>query len=340
MTISIDRISLSSPDALLAAVPYLLGFQPLQSAVVVWLADGHIALTQRIDLPRPEDDLAPWVDALFDHAGADLADEIVVVIIAPADDRAGLVRSVRGRAAERGLTVRDLLLLSDGRWRSLLCEDPSCCPPDGRVLDPAAVAAVSAEFVGRGRAPLASRDDLEGEVRPDPDGQAATAAALAASAPPSTGGEREGREAWRDAAVTHVLEAGASTTGLAGQGAAMALHGLADIRVRDTVLWEMAQAPLEVTQSMQRMLRQLLRSAPAGHRAPVATVLAACCWLLGDGARAGIALEVAGADDPDYSLAHLIGIGLRRGLPPSVWREAMCALSREDCRHGLTASAA
>ena len=47
----IDALTLRSPDALVAAVPYLLGFWPTDSAVVVWLRGGRIMLTQRLDLP-------------------------------------------------------------------------------------------------------------------------------------------------------------------------------------------------------------------------------------------------------------------------------------------------
>jgi hypothetical protein len=55
------RLTLASPDALLAAIPHLLGFPPRDSVVLVGLgADGagreSIQLTQRFD--RPSDDLS------------------------------------------------------------------------------------------------------------------------------------------------------------------------------------------------------------------------------------------------------------------------------------------
>jgi len=78
----------------------------------------------------------------------------------------------------------------------------------------------------------------------------------------------------------------------------------------------------------------VLRSAPDGHVAPVASCAAIVAWLLGDGARAHIAVDRARHDDAGYSLALLLAASLTAGLPPAAWRESMAALTRDDCRHG------
>ena len=48
-------IKLTSPHELLAVVPYLLGFHPTRSMVLLCLSNNKLGLTQRLDLPRPED---------------------------------------------------------------------------------------------------------------------------------------------------------------------------------------------------------------------------------------------------------------------------------------------
>ncbi len=112
------------------------------------------------------------------------------------------------------------------------------------------------------------------------------------------------------------------------------LDGLADIRVRDTLLWDVAHREPESLPAVFDALAGLLRAAPTGRVAPVATCCAVVAWLQGDGARALMAIERALADDPDYSLAQLVGASLQSGLPPATWREAMAGLARDDCRHG------
>ena len=50
-----DAIKLTSPHELLAVVPYLLGFHPTRSLVLLCLSNHKLGLTQRLNLPRPED---------------------------------------------------------------------------------------------------------------------------------------------------------------------------------------------------------------------------------------------------------------------------------------------
>ena len=66
--------------------------------------------------------------------------------------------------------------------------------------------------------------------------------------------------------------------------------------------------------------------------APIGTVTALLGWLIGDGVRAMAALERVWAEDPDYSLAELLGRSINAGLPPTSWRDMMGGLTREACR--------
>ena len=112
------------------------------------------------------------------------------------------------------------------------------------------------------------------------------------------------------------------------------VEGLADVRVRDTVLWECARMDSEPLLAALRVLSDAVRCAPRGLTAPVATTCAVVAWMVGDGTRAMIATERARDDDPRYSLAALIEASLRSGLPPQAWREATAGLTRAECRHG------
>src|SRR5665647_3758970 len=49
-----NTINLKSPHELLAIVPFVLGFRPAHSIVVLCLSHHRLGLTQRLDLPRPE----------------------------------------------------------------------------------------------------------------------------------------------------------------------------------------------------------------------------------------------------------------------------------------------
>ncbi len=330
MTTAPGLLSLRSPSALVAALPYLLGFHPADSAVLVWVSQGRILLTQRMDLPDKPALLPAWVEVAFGHDGARQADSVVVAMVTDDPPVAAVVDALLVRADHAGIEVRDVLHVREDRWRSLLCADPSCCPREGRAVPLSTSDAVAAEFALEGFAPLAARGDVEASFDADEE-----AVRLVTEVPLPHVHDRD-REAWRDARVSQTLSLLVDDPGPSSDArvAALVLSGLADIRVRDTVLWELARWPDATLASALGRLVDLVRAAPAGRVAPVAAVTAVVAWLLGDGARAGISLQRALADDAAYSLAGLLAASLQAGLAPGHWRASMAELTRDECRHG------
>jgi hypothetical protein len=333
-TPSLDHLSLRSPDALLASIPYLLGFHPQHSAVVVWLAARRIVLTQRLDLPTRSDQLEAWHAAVWGHAAVAVADSLVLVLVTPdsSDEPLAIADAIARRADVEEIEVRDMLRLDGNRWWSLLCPDPECCPPDGRVIDEGVRDEVAAEFTGLGIAPLTDRDQLVRTLRPDEVGAFAVTTVLDRTPEPSD------REAWRDECIAHVLRmCSVRHDGRpSAHESALAVSGLADVRVRDTVLWEVARWNADDLEVAYARLCALTIVAPSGLVAPVATCAAVVSWLLGDGARAVVAIERALDDEPRYSLGGLVAASLAGGLPPGTWRDAMHDLTRDACRHGVS----
>ena len=330
----LDTLTLRSPDALVSAVPYLLGFTPTESAVVVWLRQRRILLTQRLDLPAVAQQHAAWLRVLWSHDAARRADELVLVVVSAAPPNRDLIEAFVDRAHGAGVAVRDLLRVDAGRWWSLLCSDPDCCPDEGRPVAPGVAEMIAAEFTILGRAPLPDRESVVAALAEDPQ-RAAAVHAIGREAP------RHGAalERWRSdrlALVSRVVLGQDSPALTRPSRVARMLDGLADIRVRDTLLWDVAHREPDSLPAVFDALAGLLRAAPTGRVAPVATCCAVVAWLQGDGARALMAIERALADDPHYSLAQLVGASLQSGLPPATWREAMAGLARDDCRHGPT----
>lgn len=338
---TIDTVALRSPDALLASLPYLIGFTPRDSVVVVWLRGAGIVLTQRIDWPagggRAKHREA-WLGALLAPTATTDADEVVVVLVGPATDRdaelmptAELAGWIEDGCRQASLPVRDLLHLHGVAWRSLLCVDEGCCPPSGRAVDDSVRVAVAAEFTAAGQAPLDDRADVVASLSTDDATVALLAGQVAAARRPD-----DGIEEWRDRTIEGLLRAvdGAPDQPVGEAGCALAIAGLRDVRVRDTALWEITMRGDSARDRALVLLITALRGCERADAPAVATTLAVVAWLLGDGARAAIAIDRALAIDPQYSLAILMQRSLAAGLPPRHWVEAMQGLSRMACRHG------
>lgn len=338
------RVVIASPDTFLAAVPHLLGFTPENSIVIAGIGEataGHdeITLVQRFDTPAASLESSSLGKIAHDAAvpiARTGAHQVIIAVISdtaygsPAElPQRELVDRLVESFDDAGISTRDSLY-TDGtsRW-SYGCFDSSCCPPTGRAIPESVRTHVAAEFAAAGVAVMDSRESLVAELAPvDAEHRRAVAAHLDAIEHPGTGLEQ-----WRDQEIRHVSEVLTATSVPTPEDCARVIASLDDIRVRDTVLWDLAQGRHDAHQVTANLV-EVIRTAPDARVAPSATVLSIQQWTAGDGARANVALDRALADDPDYSLGSLVGQSLRSGLPPVTWRDLMRTLPRDTCRHG------
>lgn len=159
-------VRLRTPGDVVASLPALLGYHPTTSAVLIVLGGTRqrVRLTMRVDLPPPR----LWKKAalvLADGAARAAGDTAVLALVdaTPADGEAAR-RQLDRALAKVGVTLADVLVVADGRYRSLLCTDQSCCPEEGRPVPSSS--ALSAAAVVQGRTIGASRADLAREFAP------------------------------------------------------------------------------------------------------------------------------------------------------------------------------
>src|SRR6478735_353614 len=152
-----QTLRLRGPADLLAAVPYLLGFQPFESLVLVGLAGTRLVVTARIDLTDATLDMVADTVGVLRRSGATAVAGIVVT------DHPDLTIDVRGHlynAAERAeLGVLDVPLVAGDQWYTLHGADPESLAQHGNPL-PTGPTAVDAAAVYAGLAVLPSRDAL------------------------------------------------------------------------------------------------------------------------------------------------------------------------------------
>lgn len=323
MTATTTTVRLTSPAALVAAVPHLLGFTPESSAVFVWMDGDRVALTQRIDLPAHGLDLPAWQDAVLTTPLDRLpAGSLSIVAVVYSDDDyssvllANVIDTVRGWDSP-AVEVRDVLTVTADRWRSALCMDSACCPIEGTPIDPAQ----AVEFIGTGSAPLPSRDALSVTLNPN--------------TPRITDRLPQSDRLAVIASITEWMQD-------PGCGPITALEtatALADIRVRDCVLWNLGQPgrdPVDY-QTTAAFFVSVARQVNAADAAPALTVAAVSAYMAGDGARARVYVEAAlsPAADPDYSLANLVAMALTVGIPPADIAGMFSQLKFEECLHGV-----
>lgn len=332
------KIRISGPGSIIAALPQLLGFPPEESLVLIGLSGprSRLGITMRADLPRDgldhapsAEELGPLVEALVRDGAA----ECLAVVLTELEDDDGLapyldlVAELDRALGESALVVSDIILVRGGRWRSYLCPDLGCCPPEGAPVPPvsgelAAFAAYSGSVVRDCRA------DLLALIAPDPAAVAATERALDHVCRELADASAAGTaQAYRDRLETVInrrvsgLAAGSAST-LTHRDAARVSVALIDRPLRDRVAWHCLQ---ETAAAAESLWVDLLGRVPSPLDAAPATLLALSSWARGDGALANVALDRALSSDPGYSLAQLVRSALDHALPPATVREMLAA---------------
>jgi len=320
-------LRLTRPAEWLQAIPYLFGFIPAESLVVLGL-DGprkRVRFQMRVDLPAPEDVLGLAIH-VADVLERQDVDRVLVVVFGtePGPPNAAdrdlwecLSDELALRETLAHIDVVDAIVARAGRWWSLECGNPRCCPPEGTAYD-AGAGRVPAEMVLRGCVARDSRDDVAAELA----AYGGPAEVLVAQrcralydADRAPGADPWAWSMpWVDTAVERwreVLTArGAQASALDGETVAHLLYPLDHKTLRDRV----AGVCMKHSARAKPLLREVIRRAPREYVAPPATILGLLEWADGDGLRAMIAFERALAGDPDYSFAAMLQQGLQHGI--------------------------
>ena len=126
--------TLTSPHDLLAAIPFLIGYHPEDSLVVVSIKDNAVGMAMRIDYPVDIPEGA--YDLLASHLQRDSATGALLVAYVPGERSDGEVVLTDASAALTRISIAtdESLLIQGGRYRSVLCQDQGCCPAEGNLI--------------------------------------------------------------------------------------------------------------------------------------------------------------------------------------------------------------
>jgi hypothetical protein len=307
--------TLTSPHDLLAAIPFLIGYHPENSLVLVALKDDSVGMAMRVDMPT---DIAPEsYDLLASHFQREAADAaLIVAYVDSQSDPEAVLINTSAALLRAGISIKESLIVSDGRYRSMLCHDSECCSPLGSPIPDIDSSRIAAEHVIAGHPmPFANVSGLVQSI-----------AALPSAMEESW--QSEVRTFWiesdsenlidlqRDGATAVIDLAGEYAQGRGAEDrelVARVIGRISDIQVRDYALGSHND---ETADAYWQMWRELLLIAPRGFVAPIASIFAALAYERGEGALAHKALDRALADDERYSLALLLRRVFTAGWPP------------------------
>jgi hypothetical protein len=315
-----SSIAVRNPADLVDATPYVIGFHPTDSLVVLGLSGNRVSFGARYDLPPPESDDIVQLGAVV---AAQRARCVAVLAYGPPATVDPVVR--RALAVFHAFRVRVLeaVRVHDGRWWSYFCSDAGCCPSEGTPFD-TATSVIAAEATYRGQVALPSRQALVALVAPvEGEARAAMTAAtaragsrldslIADDAHESRAIRRAGRLAVREAEKR--CRAGRALTDdeVAWLGVL-----LLDPDVHEYTLGRLGDEEWRLA-----LWTDVLRRVEPTYVAAVGCVLSYLAWRAGQGALARVAVDRALRAEPQHRMAGLLDEVLGMGIGP----HAMSAL--------------
>jgi hypothetical protein len=320
------RLKVRRPEDLLAVVPYLLGFPPEESLVIVLVAGGRVVLTARQDLPDPS-----WAADVGVHV-ADLGRQhhaSKVFLIAYSADRDSAEYALGAVMAElEGWFRAEAIVAGGERWWSLTCTE-GCCPAEGTPYDvsshPLAAEAVFAGFGLR-----ANRAELVASVAGPAKQEFARLTALARTVRRELGAQ----PATTDSLALLRAELGralAHPGGVTDLDACRLAMLVGDIQVRDvawaTITPEEADEHIAVWQAVVERITPALSSAPLA-------LLGMAAWIGGNGALLNCCTERLARIDPGYSMGRLLDSISERALSPKLWKTLATEIREELALQG------
>jgi hypothetical protein len=336
----VPLIRVRGPEDLIDVVPYLIGFAPRASLVLVALREprDQVGLTARVDLADLQTDTA-LLDrclAAVRRSGSDSVVALVYDESARADSggpvpddwhasalpHVGVIADLATACDRLDIALPEAILVGQDRWWSYLCDAAQCCPAEGNHRTQApSQAKVAAVFAGLQVLP--DRQTLIAELEPEPaDDRERLLPSLDNCCLDHTyGGAAAARE---DRGATRALFAAARARRIAeGVGEQPAPlddsllvrfgAALRSISVRDACWLAIDDARLPES----RLWIELARRLPAPYDAAPLFLYGWSQWRQGSGTLAAEAASRALASDPGYRAAVLLGEAVTGGLDPT-----------------------
>lgn len=181
-----QQITLRSPSELADALPYMMGFRPSDSIVLVALHGrrGRFGGRVRLGIPRspaqwPE--VAEQLAACLVHGSerrGERPDAMVAFLCRePGPGGSGarvmeelrpLAQRLRTACGALDVPVLEALCIADGRFWSYCCPDVRCCPPEGTPLALPGTSVMAAAAAYAGVRVRGSQKEMEARLAPPP----------------------------------------------------------------------------------------------------------------------------------------------------------------------------
>ncbi len=298
--------AISDRDELVTSVPFLIGFEPKDSIVVVGVKDDKIECAMRIDYP--EQSQFEQYTSLAKLLMAQGVEGVIVLTYFPdniTDPESAIDLQVTFNHYK--LEVMDSIVVFNGRYKSMFEDDG---PENGHPIPDIKSSRLALETVMEGTPlPFNSIESMRASLSLYDESPELIRHISTISEVDDDEGRRLGAKTF-DKLLSEFAKTGKCSD---YKDVALLLVSLKDVVVRDYLLGSITE---ENVSDIRSLWRWLLLVAPDGYKTPIACLNAAIAYESGDGAGAHIFLDIAVKEEEDYSLASILKRVFNAGWPP------------------------
>ncbi|MFM9595472.1 DUF4192 domain-containing protein [Streptomyces scabiei] len=362
------QVTLRTPAELADALPYLLGYRPEDSIVLVALHDrdtrGRFGGRARLGIPAQTDDwpsvaqqLARGLVTGSERRGAKPESMVAFLCQDPASGESArdvmerlrpLAQLLRRACGSMDVPVVEALCISGGRFWSYCCPGNGCCAADGEPMGLPGTSVLAAAATYAGLQVRGSLRELRARLMPWETAaalqqEAALDSAQSALIPRILDVDSRTEVAEETLAVARsvigrladvqpgpaTLDADLRDDALVGHDdAATLILGLQDRATRDRAAEWMEGSEAGPALRLWRALARRCVGPYGEHAAAPLTLVGWVAWSSGDELEAREALAMALAADPEYLFARLLHQACNDGLDPETIRRCLRAERR------------
>ncbi|MEU4170341.1 DUF4192 domain-containing protein [Streptomyces sp. NPDC026665] len=368
------QVTLRTPAELADALPYLLGYRPDDSIVLVALHDrdrrGRFGGRARLgipahaeDWPAASDQLAQGLVKGSERRGARPGSMVAYLCQEPGSGESGrdvmerlrpLAQLLRTACGRLDVPVIEALCISDGRFWTYTCPGQGCCPPEGTAMGLPGTSVLAAAATYAGLQVRGSLKELTARFHPWESTAAlgqevALDTASVALVPRILGDDSRAGVAeetlttarrLRDRFAAAFPVSGIRPSDLRDDGlleddeAATLILGLQDRTTRDRAAQWMEGDEAAPALRLWRALARRCVGPYREHAAAPLTLAGWVAWSMGDELEAREALAMALGADPDYLFARLLHQACNEGLDPESVRRCLRAQRTDSDPNG------
>ncbi|MEU1351132.1 DUF4192 domain-containing protein [Streptomyces sp. NPDC005795] len=355
-----QQITLRGPAELADALPYLMGFHPNDSVVMVALHGGRGRFGGRLRLGIPQSahewpsvagQLAECLIKGSERRGG-RPDAIVAFLCQdPAEGETGhqtmerlrpFAQRLRTACGALDVPVLEALCISGDRFWSYVCPDARCCPAEGNPLAMPGTSVMAAAAAYAGIQVRGSLREMEARLAPLPSAamqeQLRALDAAGSALVPKLLDEASRREVGgttldlarqlmkrlgRSPAATPSLSDLNDDRLITHEEAAAVILGLQDRETRDRAAEWMEGPEAETALRLWRALARRCVAPYEEHAAAPLSLAGWVSWSTGDEPAARVALGLALRLDPAYTFAQLLHEACNQGLDPETLRRCL-----------------